>query len=181
MFFLPLIVTLLCILFHYPPVEDYMIWNKSLILSGEWWRIVSGNFTHTNLTHLAMNLAGLWLITSIFKPTKRQQASNILLLCTSVGGLILASDIKIYLGLSGVLHGYFAYFALVEAFSGRKSSWLLVICVIGKVSWEMCFGGSVATSEMIQANVATEAHLAGLVSGLLLATMGLFLRKRAPN
>jgi len=41
-----------------------------------------------------------------------------------------------YVGLSGTLHGLFAFYALKEALGGRKSSWLLVIGVMLKVASE---------------------------------------------
>ncbi len=85
---------------------------------------------------------------------------------------------QFYVGLSGTLHGLFAYYALNEALNGRRSSWLLVLGVIGKVGWEQWFGASASTAELIGARIATEAHLAGLVGGLLLAAGHFFLRRK---
>ena len=74
-----------------------------------------------------------------------------------------------YVGLSGVLHGLFANLALKEALDGRKSSWLLIIGVIAKVAWELTMGASQSTSELINARIAVESHLFGVISGLLFA------------
>ncbi|WP_241033802.1 rhombosortase [Vibrio maerlii] len=177
MFLLPLLISLLCVLFHQDMIEATMIWNRELIYSGEWWRIVTGNFTHTNLAHLAMNLAGLWLITSIFKPKPSFQLCSIGLLSIGVGIAILLSDINIYLGMSGVLHGMFACWALGEALNNRRSSWLLVLGIGLKVGWENTLGTPSATADLIQANVAVEAHLAGLILGLFIATVYHFVLK----
>ena len=114
----------------------------------------------------------------MFKPTARQLLIPLLLTSLAVGVMILASDMQSYIGLSGTLHGLFAYYALNEALNGRRSSWLLVLGVIGKVAWEQWFGASASTAELIGARVATEAHLAGLISGLLLSVMLFSLRKR---
>ncbi len=48
-------------------VSDILVWDRYLIEHGELWRIVTGNFTHTNLAHLIMNAAALVLFSYIFK------------------------------------------------------------------------------------------------------------------
>ncbi|KUI99897.1 membrane protein [Vibrio sp. MEBiC08052] len=144
-----------------------LVWDKQAITQGQWWRIVTGNFTHTNTTHLAMNLIALWLITLIFRPSVRALWQQLLLLSLLIGIGLFWSDLDFYVGLSGTLHGLFASFALSEALQGRKSSWLLVVGVCGKVIWEQCFGASEATQALIEAPVAIQAHLLGLAGGLL--------------
>ncbi|MDN3684448.1 rhombosortase [Vibrio sinaloensis] len=132
--------------------------------------MVSGNFTHTNIAHLAMNLAGLWVISFIFKPSAKSLLLALSVISVCVGILNLFSDMTSYVGLSGVLHGLFAYFALLEVLHGRKKAvacWFLALSrrSVGKSQWEP----PQSTSELIQARVAVEAHLFGLISGLLLA------------
>lgn len=92
----------------------------------------------------------------------------------AVGLLNFLSSMHSYVGLSGVLHGLFASFALNEALNGRKSSWLLVVAVLIKVVWESIIGGSDTTSEWIQARIAVESHLYGALSGLILAGIAHF-------
>tara|TARA_Y100001960_G_scaffold306309_1_gene361351 strand:+ start:1217 stop:1783 length:567 start_codon:yes stop_codon:yes gene_type:complete len=168
--FFPLIaVSLVCLGLQFEPLASLTEWHRQWISEGQWWRIVSGNFTHTNFAHLAMNLAGLWVIHFIFKPSHRAFAWALLLISLAVGLLNMLSDMTSYVGLSGVLHGLFACFALQEALKGRKSSWLLVIGVVAKVAWEMSMGASQSTSELIQARVAVESHMFGTLSGLVFA------------
>lgn len=69
------------------------------------------------------------------------------------------------------MHAIFAFWALKESLEGRKSSWLLVIGGVIKVGWELYFGGSAATSALIEANVAVQAHAIGLVVGFGLALL----------
>lgn len=85
---------------------------------------------------------------------------------------------KGYVGLSGVLHGLFAYFALQETLNGRKSSWLLVVGVMAKVIWELTMGASSSTSELINARVAVESHLFGMLSGFIFAALYFFTRRQ---
>ncbi|EPP5680011.1 rhombosortase [Vibrio cholerae] len=178
LYLLLLAISLLSLSLQWPPLHELTLWHFSAIEQGQWWRILTGNFAHTNFAHWAMNLAALWIISFVFKPTARQLLIPLLLTSLAVGVMILASDMQSYVGLSGTLHGLFAYYALNEALNGRRSSWLLVLGVVGKVAWEQRFGASASTAELIGARVATEAHLAGLVSGVLLAAGHCFLRRK---
>jgi len=165
------IVTAVCFGLQFEPFSHVMAWQADAIENGQWWRIVTGNFTHTNFAHLAMNLLGLWVIGYLFQPKPRYFALLTLLISTWIGISLLFTNMVNYVGLSGTLHGLFAFYALNEALGGRKSSWLLVIGVMLKVASEQLFGASASTEEMIGARVATEAHLAGLLGGLLLASI----------
>lgn len=163
--------SLLCALLQFPVLQTIVEWDKLAIYSGQWWRIVTGNFSHTNLAHMAMNLAGLWVICYLFRPAIRPTLWVIGVSATLIGLALLLTNINHYLGLSGVLHAVFAYWALSEALEGRKSSWLLVLGVVGKVAWEGVYGASEATSQLIEASVATQAHAVGMVVGLLMALL----------
>lgn len=169
LFLLLMTVSLLCLGLQFEPLASLTNWQRDLILDGQWWRILSGNFTHTNFAHLGMNLAGLWVISFIFKPTEKSLALLLIAISLAIGALNFLSDMNGYVGLSGLLHGLFAYFALQESLSGRKSSWLLVVGVIAKVTWELTMGASQSTVELINARVAVEAHLFGMLSGFVLA------------
>lgn len=115
-----------------------------------------------------MNLIALWLIVLIFRPAARVLWQQLLLLSVFIGLGLFWTNLYFYVGLSGILHGLFASFALSEVLQGRKSSWLLVAGVCGKVLWEQYFGASEATRTLIEAPVAIQAHLLGLAGGLLL-------------
>lgn len=157
--------SLLCVLFQLEPVQAWVVWDKNAIADGQWWRILTGNFSHTNYSHLLMNLAGLWIISYLFQPNKKQLLSALLLISLVTGFALLLSSIQIYVGLSGTLHGLFGLFALREALNGRNSSWLLVFGLIAKIAWEQFVGPSSTTGELINARVAIEAHLAGALAG----------------
>lgn len=162
-------ISLVCLGLQFEPLASWADWHRILILDGQWWRILTGNYTHTNFAHLGMNLAALWVITFIFKPSAKSLLLTLSVLTLAVGLLNFFSDMRSYVGLSGVLHGLFASYALKEVLDGRKSSWLLVLGVIAKVTWELTMGASQSTSELINARVAVESHLFGVISGLLFA------------
>ena len=166
-FLLLIAISLVCVGLQFEPQASWANWQRDIILNGQWWRILTGNFTHTNLPHLTMNLAGLWVISFIFKPNEKALFICLLSISVAIGLFNFLSSMNSYVGLSGTLHGLFAYFALQEALNGRKSSWLLVIGVSIKIAWELTMGASLATQDLINAQVAVDAHLYGALSGMI--------------
>tara|TARA_Y100001960_G_scaffold67595_1_gene71300 strand:- start:2297 stop:2680 length:384 start_codon:yes stop_codon:yes gene_type:complete len=126
-----------------------------------------------------MNLAGLWIISYLFQPTRKQLISALILISLVTGLALLLSSIQVYVGLSGTLHGLFGLFALREALNGRKSSWLLVLGLVAKIAWEQLVGPSSTTGELINARVAIEAHLAGTLTGGSMAIISFLMGKKA--
>ena len=139
--------------------------NRSAITNGEFWRLLTGNIMHTNHWHLIFNLAGLVMLTYLFK----HLMTNIHFVVFSIINAILVSiliyyftlTIEYYVGLSGYLHGLFVYGCLIEINKGMKGSWLLLIGVSAKIGYETIYGASSEMSELINASVATDAHLFG--------------------
>ncbi len=66
-----------------------------------------------------------------------------------------------------MLHGLFTYGAIKDIGLGYKTGYLLLIGVVLKVSYEQVFGAGQQITEMIGARVATEAHLVGVISGII--------------
>lgn len=178
MYLVLILVTIFCFIVQLPELQLALQWDAQAISDGQWWRILTGNFTHTNIWHLLMNTAGLWVISYLFRPTRITLFLSLIIVSLCIGLALIFSDIQIYLGLSGTLHGLFAYLALSEALSDRKSSWLLVFGLIAKIAWEQIYGASDSTSSLISARVAIEAHLAGGAIGLIAAALA-FLSNRS--
>ncbi|MCW8334663.1 rhombosortase [Vibrio paucivorans] len=180
--FLLLATSLICLALQFEPMQAYAAWNIHSIADGQWWRILTGNFTHTNFAHLGMNLAGLWVICYLFKPSAKTLLFALVILSLFVGVGNIFTDMTTYVGLSGALHGLFGYFALQEVLQGRKGSLLLVAGLIAKVLWEHLIGASESTSAMINAKVAIEAHLSGSLGGFALALLEHFhQQKKRPS
>nr|WP_202987061.1 rhombosortase [Vibrio harveyi] len=172
------IISVICLILQFEPMASLTEWHAYNIRHGEWWRIVTGNLTHTNFAHLGMNLAGLWIIGFIFRPTVRNFLIVFIILCAFVGAMNLFTNMSVYVGLSGVLHGLFGFWALSEVFDGRRSSMLLVGGLIAKIAWEQFYGPSTSTAAMIGARVAVDAHLFGAIGGLGMAGLEKLLHRR---
>jgi len=168
-----LFISLICIGLFLLNVDDILAYRRLAIEQDQWWRLISGNLLHTNDWHLVMNLGGLWAILLLHR--MHYSAFGLLLLflvlCVLQGlGLYLFYPSLLgYVGLSGVLHGLFAYGVIQDCRIGLKSGYLLLLGVIAKVAYEQIQGASPEVIKLIGARVATEAHLVGLISGLLCA------------
>ncbi|MCE0494645.1 rhombosortase [Vibrio salinus] len=153
----------------FEPATSFFVWDKTSISTGQWWRILTGNFAHTNPEHCIMNLAALWLIALIFRPSACHYFAITILISLGVGFGLMFTSLQQYVGLSGTLHGVFMYLALQEYLHGHRHSWILVAGVTAKVIWEQLMGPATYTQELIQAPVAIQAHLTGLIWGTILS------------
>lgn len=141
------------------------------IINGDYWRLFIGQLLHTNNNHLMLNIGGLALVWALHGQYYSPR-HFLLILFTSlffIGvSLTLFADYQHYAGLSGVLHTFFIYGAFIDVRRGDKTGWLLLLGVIAKVSYELTFGAAAETERLINAKVAVEAHLAGVLIGGIL-------------
>ena len=116
-----------------------------------------------------MNSLALSIITFIFRSHFRARRYTALIVFISViiGIGIFATDIQWYAGLSGVLHGLFAWGAVRDIRTQTKGGWLLLAGLTVKIGWEQYYGGAASSAALIGARVAIEAHFIGAVSGLV--------------
>lgn len=168
-----------------PQIHDAFLWQRTLIEQGQWWRILTGNLTHTNISHYLMNSAVLLLICQIH--LKHLTGKRLLwltcFLSVIIGICTHFTSINAYAGLSGVLHGLFLWGSVKDIQSGTRSGWLLLMGVLVKVVLEQIYGGAASSAELIEARVAVEAHLAGVMGGgiALLLEKAIVYKRRSVN
>ncbi len=154
-----------------PYSQELLAYQRYLITDGQIWRLFTGHFLHTNSIHLLLNLAGLlllWALHGHYFSNKRYAAIwGALTLGTAIGLYLFSSNLIHYVGLSGVLHGLFVIGAYYDIRHKLKSGWLLLLVVLAKVLHEQVFGAGQQIANLIEANVAIDAHLFGVMSGLL--------------
>lgn len=159
-------------LIFFTPLNGLFEFDRSAIDAGSLWMVVSSQFTHGNLAHLLLNATGvvfIWALHGEYTTATRYWLNlGMLSLLTGVAIYLFALDIHYYTGLSGVLHGVILWGALMDIKLGRKDGWLLLLGVIAKLAWEQFFGASDSIKDLIEANVAVDAHLYGAVCGFLL-------------
>lgn len=155
--------------------------TSSSILSGEIWRIITGQLLHTNFNHVLLNLAGIILIWALHGKYYNSK-HYILAVLTSlvlVGlGLLCLTPYNNYAGLSGILHSLIVYGGFIDIKKGDKTGWLLLLGVLAKVFYENIIGPSKYTQDLIDASVAVEAHLIGCIVGVLMGLGYLYINRK---
>ncbi|WP_237465070.1 rhombosortase [Vibrio stylophorae] len=163
-------ITLICLLCQWPALLPQIEWQQQAIHDGQYWRLVTGNFGHTNWAHLTMNLAALWLLTGIYGRYLHHWRLSVLLLLLSfaLGLWMLDSQITRYLGLSGVLHGMASYGAVQDCATPkmRWQGWGMLAAISLKMIAEQCYNFDWGSAALIGAHILTIAHLRGALLGL---------------
>lgn len=147
-------------------------YQRNFVETGQWWRIITAHFMHSNVIHFGVNIVGLfllWLLHGDYvKPTSF--FINIFILCVGISSCIYLWSVSTYwyVGLSGVLHGLFAWGVIVDISLKRKTGYLLLIGLVIKIVDEQFFSSSQYMSNLIDVSVAIDAHFYGALIGLIL-------------
>ena len=154
------------------PAPVAWVFDRDAIMAGEWWRLITGHWVHSDLNHLAWNLAAFGLLGGTVESLGRRYLLGGL--ATGMAGVDLLlwfglPGLGVYCGLSGVLNTLLLL-ALLGHFRLDPRSWAIVLAVgvasLGKILFELL------TLQPIFSSTAwasvPEAHLAGWLVGLVL-------------
>lgn len=151
-------------------------YSRSGIENGYYWQLVSGHLLHSNYWHLVMNMAGLLLAMllhgSYWRGKSLMMYWLLYALTISLALYFFSSELQFYVGLSGLLHAMLTHGAIKDIQHRQTGGALLLAGLIAKVLWEQWHGPDATLSQIINARVAIDAHLYGVVCGICL---GLFL------
>ncbi|BBN81631.1 rhombosortase [Pseudoalteromonas sp. A25] len=152
--------------------HSFLAFDRELV-SDQWWRIFTGQFMHSNWTHLLLNVIGIvfiWVLHAEHRSALSYFCHIIFLaLWTGIGIWLFCPEIEVYTGLSGLLHGVIVWGAIKDIHVGMRSGILLFIGIWIKLIWEQVQGPSADVGTLINSRVAIEAHLIGAIGGLLLS------------
>ena len=167
-----IILTLSTLLFVFQPdSHQWFAYYHSAIEKGQLWRLVTAHFCHTNGYHLLLNGIGLVVVVSLFFDTFKKQRLLPLLLFSAVFISLCLFFIEPttqgYVGLSGVLHGLFAFGVCDELRKKDKWGVILGIGFIVKIAFEQFNGPAASTESLIGATVLINAHLYGAIAGVV--------------
>lgn len=146
--------------------------DRAGVIEGEVWRLLSGHLIHLSWNHLLLNMAGLVLLMLLFESA--WQVRDIVwgglfaALSISLGIYVFFPDIGWYVGLSGVLHAWFAIASIRLWSSQRRFAGLLLTVLIAKLVFENV-AATATDTDWLGGAVIQQAHLLGAISGLFYA------------
>jgi rhomboid family GlyGly-CTERM serine protease len=154
----------------WPQVDDALVYDRLLVMDGEWWRGFTGHWVHFSPSHLFWNLvvlvpAGVWV--ERLAPVRTRVL--FLLAPAVIGATLFAADASLmrYAGLSGVAAAVLALLALTELSAGRTDRWFwrgVLALIAVKIGVELLLGrpGFARFSDPSIRPVPL-AHLAGVI------------------
>ncbi len=182
----PLIIAVVfvtLVLITLQPLQTTLVFQRDLIEQGQWWRIISGNLVHSNISHLLLNLSGLWIMAFLFIDSLSAKtflvSSFILCFFVGLGLYYLDHELIKYYGFSGVLYGLFLLGGVTTLIAKDYFTGISIIVFIsGKLIWDLINGGSTSSEELIGIPVAVNAHLYGVTGALLISLFLYFFHRK---
>ena len=163
---------------------ELLRYDRTAVLAGEAWRLVTGHLVHADAAHLGWNLLGVLIVGLLFAREYSGRQWLLVLaastIATGLGFLLLEPGLARYVGFSGVLHGCMAA-GLVAWLRGPRDllTWTVTALFAAKLGWEHLVGPLPFTSSSLSVPVIHEAHSYGAVGGLA-AGLALAWRPRPP-
>ncbi len=166
------------------PWIEALRYDRMAIEGGEWYRLITGNLVHLpgntvewngwrfhGPWHLFLNELGV-LVLVLLCPERLSLLvwlRRTLLLCLgmSVGLYFFAPDMVWYVGLSGVMHGFFLLGLMPQVLKKDIVALGCVLYLLGKLGYELYAGAPVSDEAAIGGKVALESHLWGSISALV--------------
>jgi len=180
---LALLIALICITLQYMGLSEQLSYQRSLVASGQWWRLLSGNFVHLGSSHLWMNLAGLALVVSLVWSHFSFLHWLVIILLCSVGvgtGLwFFNPEVEGYVGFSGTLHGLIIAGTVADFRSYPRSAAILLALVVAKLIWEQVAGALPGSEATAGGMVLVDSHLYGAICGAIVAPVIMALNHRS--
>jgi len=160
--------------------REALRFDREAIAAGEAWRLVTGHLVHLGTRHMLLNSAGLLLVGLLVGREYRLRdwaAVSLASIASIDAGLWwLTPSLDWYVGLSGVLHGWFAAGIVGALLKRRPDAWLLLGLLLGKLILEQLQGALPGSAAAAGGPVVVDAHLygavGGAVAGLLLIRLG---------
>jgi len=161
-----------------PGFESALIQTQSGIEGNELWRLVSTAFLHGSLFHLALNGYALWILGPPIERAVGPFAFASLWLTSAIAGGVTVHLIGGYfavVGASGALFGLFGYF-LVLGWRQRKTQ--AGRSLLNQFGFLLAIN---AAAPLMFPIISWEAHLGGLVTGIVVTAMWATWGSRSEN
>jgi membrane associated rhomboid family serine protease len=134
--------------------------DSSAVASGEYWRLLTGEFLHASPLHLVLNMVALYL----FGPAAERALGTVrfvasyLTMAVAASTFVYVLTLQPTIGASGAIFGLFGLVFVLLVKAGQDVRSLIVLLVInGLIS--------------LNAHVSWQAHLGGFLTGVLLGAV----------
>jgi rhomboid family GlyGly-CTERM serine protease len=146
-------------------------YDRSALLAGQWWRLLSAHLVHLDLRHAVLNALGLALMWALFVRDYRARQWFLILIVAAAaidaGLWFRDTGVLWYVGASGVLHGAMAAGIVAALRRGELAGVVLAVFLIAKLAYEQWSGALPFAGAAVP--VVVNAHLYGVVGGLTVA------------
>ena len=152
-----------------PGVAPVLIYDRTAILAGDWWRLLTAGLVHHSSSHLCWNLAVLGCFGALLERDGRALLAWLLVLNT-IGQWLLLLDpgIARFAGASGFATAVVSVLCLkkLAATGGCRFLWIFLLLVLcGKTGYELLVPQALfAEGDFL---LLPQAHLLGMVSSIL--------------
>lgn len=163
---------------------QWLRFERSAIASGEVWRLLTGHLVHLGVSHYVLNAAGLVLVWFLVgREFSRSHWLWIMagsVMAIDLGLWVFSPGLQWYVGLSGLLHGMLAAGIVASWPERRAEALILSVVVAGKLAFEQLVGPLPGSESTSGGAVIVDAHLYGVIGGVLVAAMIIRVRRQAP-
>ena len=153
------------------PFRLALRYDREALLDGELWRLLTGHLVHLGPSHMAMNVVALAVLVLVLGPLLRARdwliAGLAAALAIDLGLLLAHPGVAWYVGLSGVLHGFWSAAAVRGWALRRPEAAVLALLLVAKLGYEIVVGPVPMTGAVAQGPVVTAAHAWGALGGAL--------------
>jgi rhomboid family GlyGly-CTERM serine protease len=169
-----------------PGAQKVFLYNRSLILDGQWWRLWSAHLAHYSFSHLFWNLV-VFVPTGMWLEKQHPRSTRLFLLFTpaivSAAIFWLEPALQIYAGISGIAVGtltLLALFELLEPPRAQKWLWgLILILIFAKIAAEFGLPGTaIFVSFPKDFHNVPLSHLGGAVCAAIVFAFSALSRER---
>ena len=155
------------------PAPEGWVWDRTAIAGGEWWRLLTGHWVHTDSQHSLWDIAALLVFGLLFEARLGWRLPLVLLLATAGVDAWLwwgQPDLLRYCGLSGILNGLLAA-GLVQMWRDLRHPAVLLTAAAAalKIFIEAQAGQALFTQTAWASTPL--AHAAGFLTGMVWAML----------
>lgn len=147
-------------------------YEREQILAGEWWRLITGHLVHVDAPHLAINAFVILVWLYLFD--QREDLGTVIwtifgyALLTSLGMLLLSTDLEWMLGASAITYALIGGSAFRAALEGPRRLGLMLLAALSlKMLAEQYWGLESWFSHLVDYPIASETHVYGIAAGIL--------------